>query len=150
MPLYCPRPPPFFHRSPPFLAQRRFQPGILCFLSWKQPGQIFWLARIHRCYATISINSHDILRRLYARQTPRNSVKFPGKVTKVSRLPRETFEISLDRDGNDANFYRRAVIAIRTNSRWIASRYGRKLLEQLSTEASRSTKYPRAKVPKKL
>lgn len=67
MPLYCPRPPPFFHRSIPRPAHKRLDAGILCFLSWKHLGQIFWLARIHRCYATISVNGHrcypPILRR---------------------------------------------------------------------------------------
>lgn len=49
-------------------AQKRLDAGILCFLSWKHLGQIFWLARIHRCYATISVNGHrcypPILRRI--------------------------------------------------------------------------------------
>lgn len=32
MPLYCPRPPPFFHPSPPRLRYKsEFDAGILCF-----------------------------------------------------------------------------------------------------------------------
>ena len=40
-------------------GQKRLGAGILCFLSWKQLGQIFWLARIHRCYATIFVLSRS-------------------------------------------------------------------------------------------